>query len=63
MEKEQEMKARQKTDEETRELDRDYAFVPPEEPSDNSYLFKLIFGVLVSFFVGALLGEGCARIL
>lgn len=57
------MKARQKTDEETRELDRDYAFVPSEEPSDNSYLFKLIFGMLVSFFVGALLGEGCARIL
>lgn len=57
------MKARQKSDQETRKLDRDYAFVPPEEPSDNSYLFKLIFGVLVAFFVGALIGEGCVHIL
>jgi len=57
------MKARQKTDEETRRLDRDYAFIPQEEPSDNSYLFKLIFGVLVAFFIGALLGEGALYLL
>lgn len=56
------MKARQKTDKEMRKLDRDYAFVPPEELTDNSYLFKIIFGVLVSFFVGALIGEGCTYI-
>lgn len=57
------MKTCQKTDKEIRKLDRDYGFVPPEEPTDNSYLFKLIFGVLISLFIGALLGEGCAHIL
>ena len=56
------MKARQKTDKETRELDRDYGFAPPEKSSDNTYIFKLIFGTLMAFFVGALIGEGCTYI-
>lgn len=52
-----------KPDKQTREEERDYAFIPPEEPSDNSYLFKLIFGVLVAFFIGALLGESALYLL
>ena len=52
-----------KPDKQTREEERDYAFIPQEEPSDNSYLFKLIFGVLVAFFIGALLGESALYLL
>ena len=57
------MKARQKTDTELRKLDRDHGFIPHKEPYDNTYLFKLIFGTLMAFLIGALLGEGCTYIL